>query len=378
MAFTKPKINQIATDIEQLSIYIRTLKKFGKTTLFRDVVIEKYGDPEKGLLVGVGAEIGYKLLDNLNTTHVETYKDLLDLKEWLITQKGKEHDIKLVAFDVAEELIPIFEKEVMRLSVIDTKKPCKSINAAYGGFGAGGIKVQQLIKEYFLDLEKAKFGTWMIGHTKFKTIKEKGNIEEDGYMSLTSNLPGNYESVFGDVFDVTLTGYIDREIEEETVGEGDNEKVKRKATNEIRKLYFRGNTLIDAGGRFAFGAVPEYIVFDQPNMAKEFIETVETGMKKSKSTFVKGTKPAVKEEVKEEEPNEEVEELDLTEETVENNEPVIDLEENKKLKAQVSGKYKVATKEQKIAVKEILGKFGTTKLDENKPTEMFNEILTVL
>jgi len=104
-----------------------------KSTLARDLVIEKYGDPEKGLLVALGAEIGYKLLDNINVTHIESYKDLIDLKNWLIKEKGKEHNIEWLTFDVVEELIPIFEKEVIRLSVIDMKKPCKSINQAYGG-----------------------------------------------------------------------------------------------------------------------------------------------------------------------------------------------------------------------------------------------------
>mgnify|MGYP000455406496 CR=1 FL=1 len=35
MAFCKPNINSISTDIRDLSIYIRTIKKFGKSTLFR-------------------------------------------------------------------------------------------------------------------------------------------------------------------------------------------------------------------------------------------------------------------------------------------------------------------------------------------------------
>jgi hypothetical protein len=30
MGFKKPELNKIATDIKQLSIYVRTLKKFGK------------------------------------------------------------------------------------------------------------------------------------------------------------------------------------------------------------------------------------------------------------------------------------------------------------------------------------------------------------
>jgi hypothetical protein len=381
MAFKKPSLNKIATDIKQLSIYIRTLKKFGKTTLFRDAIIEKYGDAERGLLVGLGAEMGYSLLDNLNATHIESYQELIELKDWLISEKGKEHNIEIIAFDVAEELFPIIEKEVIRLSVIDTKKPCKSINAAYGGYGAGGIKVVELAKDYFLELRKAGFGIWMIGHTKFKNIKEKGTLEEEGYMQLTSNLQSNYEAVFGDIFDVTLTGYIDREIEEETIGEGDNEKVRRKATNEIRKLYFRGNTLIDAGGRFAHGAVPEYLVFDQPNMAKTFIETVENGMKLSKSGAVVETesKPVHK-EVKKPVVKESIEEEIAVEDNLldEPQEEVIDVEHNKQLKTKVAGKYKTATAEQKAKVKEILGKYGAAKLDETKPTQMFEDILAIL
>jgi hypothetical protein len=381
MAFKKPQLNKIATDIKQLSIYIRTLKKFGKTTLFRDAIIEKYGDAERGLLVGLGAEMGYSLLDNLNATHIESYQELIELKDWLISEKGKEHNIEIIAFDVAEELFPIIEKEVIRLSVIDTKKPCKSINAAYGGYGAGGIKVVELAKDYFLELRKAGFGIWMIGHTKFKNIKEKGTLEEEGYMQLTSNLQSNYEAVFGDIFDVTLTGYIDREIEEETIGEGDNEKVRRKATNEIRKLYFRGNTLIDAGGRFAHGAVPEYLVFDQPNMAKTFIETVENGMKLSKSGVVVETesKPVHK-EVKKPVVKESIEEEIAVEDNLldEPQEEVIDVEHNKQLKTKVAGKYKTATAEQKAKVKEILGKYGAAKLDETKPTQMFEDILAIL
>ena len=63
-------------------------------------------------------------------------------------------------------------------------------------------------------LQNAGFGVWVIAHTKFKTIKEKGGLEEDGYMQLTSNMGADYEAAFGDIFDVTLTGVIDRDVEE--------------------------------------------------------------------------------------------------------------------------------------------------------------------
>jgi hypothetical protein len=377
MAFNKPQINTISTDIRDLSIYLRSTKKFGKTTLWRDLIIEKLKDPSKGLLVAVGAEIGYKLLDNINVVHIETYQDFIELKKWLISQKGKEHNIEMVAFDVVEEVIPAFEKEVIRLSVIETKKPCKSIKSAFGGYNAGVEKTIEFIKEYFKELRQ-HFGVMAIGHTKFRTIKEKGSIDEEGYMQLTSNLQANYEAAFGDVFDVTFTGYIDREIEEETVGEGDNAKVKRKATGEVRKLFLRGNTLIDAGGRFAFGAVPEYIVFDKPNMAKEFIEVVEKGMALSKTGALNNKNVTVFTPPVQEEPEDVVIEEDLIDEITETDEPEIDVEHNKELKAKVAGKFKVATTEQKKHVKEILAKYETTKLDETKPTQMFEEVLEIL
>ena len=77
-----------------MSIYLRSTKKFGKTTLFRDVILEKYGDPSYGLLIGCGDEVGYKLLDNLNFVQVTSWQDVKELVEWLIAEKGKEHHIK--------------------------------------------------------------------------------------------------------------------------------------------------------------------------------------------------------------------------------------------------------------------------------------------
>ena len=108
MAFCKPNINSISTDIRDLSIYIRTIKKFGKSTLFRDVIMEKYNDPSYGLLISIGKERGDKLLDNLNRVHVDTYKEFMELKQWLITTKGSEHHIEIIGFDTCDELFPIF------------------------------------------------------------------------------------------------------------------------------------------------------------------------------------------------------------------------------------------------------------------------------
>ena len=115
MAFVKPTVTKITADISNLTIYLRSTKKFGKTTLFRDVILEKYGDPSYGLLVGVGAECGYKMLDGLNVTQVETWDDVIELKNWLISENGKEHHIKIVAFDTGDELVRLADAKTVKL-----------------------------------------------------------------------------------------------------------------------------------------------------------------------------------------------------------------------------------------------------------------------
>ena len=305
MAFVKPSINKIQADIAQLSIYLRSTKKFGKTTLFRDLILAKYGDPSYGLLVGCGAEIGYKMLDNLNTTQVSSWKDLIELKKWLIEGKGTEHNIKIIAFDTGDQLVLLADKETIRQSNIENpNKPTKSIKGAFSGFTAGEkYSANNLITPYLTELQLNGFGTWVIAHSKFKTIRDKGSLDEDGYQQLTSNLGADYEAAFGDCMDVCLTGVIDRDFDEKVEGD----KKKRYATDTVRKLYFRGTPMIDAGGRFADGAVPEYMVFDKPNMGAEFLKIVEEGMEKSKTDFTV-KKPATKKTTKKPEPTPVVEE----------------------------------------------------------------------
>ena len=108
----------------------------------------------------------------------------------------------------------------------------------------------------------------------------------------------NAESAFGDIFDVTLTGVIDRNMNTKTKEGFNGKKIKENfVTDEVRKLYFRGTTVIDAGGRFAYDAVPEYMVFDKGNMAAEFIKIVEDGIEKSKTNHSPVTQKRVVEKV---------------------------------------------------------------------------------
>ena len=163
-------------------------------------------------------------------------------------------------------------------------KACTTLNGALGGFGEGRKRLQKILKEFFTDLRKAGFGIFCIGHTKVKTIKEKGD-ETEGYNILSSTLSNDYESIFADIFDVILTGTIEKAVD------------GKKVVGEERRLYFRSTGYIDAGCRFAPDAVPEYIVYEG-NFARTLLDTLEEGLRKSK------TNPVSKAEFKKEQAKE--------------------------------------------------------------------------
>ena len=390
-----PQINEINATIENCSIYLRSTHKWGKSTLFRDLIIEKYGDPSYGLCVACGAERASTMLDASNTVKVETYEDALDLKSYLIDKiyierdsKGKivsktpiEHNIKIVSFDVVDELFPAFEKRAIQVSNKENPtKPCKTINGAFSGRHNGQFYTADLMKKYMTELIDAGFGVWALSHSKYKTIKDKGGLEEDGYDQLTSSLMSTYDGVFANIFDVILTGVIDRDIETEEVSDGNGGTKKKKHVNaEVRKLYFRGTTAIDAGGRFAPSAVPEFMVFDaDKNNAAEFITIVEEGMEKSKTNFSKPkakpqpTKKEIEEPIKvesdplpegfEDETNDMFD--DVLEETATNEYP-------EDLFEVIKGSIKTLPKDKKLIVAKKVKEFGTLK---DVPEEGLKEI----
>lgn len=401
MAFKKPQINKVKSTMESLQIYLRAERKFGKTTLFRDIILEKFGSPEYGVLIKIGNEDGTSLLDEINETNVETFPEFVELINWVITEKNKEHKIKMVGVDVVDELIPLVEDYVVKLSRKETGKPCKTILEAYGGFYRGKQKAAEILKKVFRNLKNNGIGVIAIAHTKTKKITPKGCLEDGGFDVFTSTLENVYEAVFADIFDVVLTGYIEREI------------VDGKMQSSARYLCFRGDGFIEAGGRFAFGTVPDKIPFNKANMAKDVIEVIETGMKESRrkkiseeqfikeqkeerkrlaqlSTRLEETQPVNNEP--EEESQEKVEEVDELNQQLENEEgstelfdmgleeeDEVDVEKNKQLLKEIQSKFKACTKDQKEKIKELLKENDANKFNvEVLPTRIFEETLKIL
>jgi hypothetical protein len=370
MDFKKPTVKRSATSIDQITGLIMGVRKFGKTTLWADMTMEKFGDPTKTLLVSCGLEHGTNMIDNINTTHVNTYKEIMALKKWLIETKGNEHDICMICFDSAEELFTIFEAETIRRSNVESGKMVKSIKAAYGGYTNGEKECAKLVKVFFNELYEAKIMPWAICHTKLKNCKDKASLDEDGYQKLGSALIADYDAVCADCFDIICTGLVDREIEER--GSGDSAKRYVKETE--RRLYFRGNEIVEAGGRLKGLSVPEYIVFDKENMAKDFIDTVEAALRAGRVDCVVATKAETPKKTTKPAPApvvepEEVDELDVEVEEETNVEYDLDA-----IRTEIRTKHKAATADQKAEIKALR---AGVRLDEIDDIEVLTKMLEV-
>ena len=265
----------------------------------------------------------------------------------------------------------------------------------------GKQKAAEILKKVFRNLKNNGIGVIAIAHTKTKKITPKGCLQDGGFDVFTSTLESVYEAVFADIFDVVLTGYIEREI------------VDGKMQSSARYLCFRGDGFIEAGGRFAFGTVPDKIPFNKANMAKDVIEVIETGMKESRrkkiseeqfikeqqeerkrlaqlSTSLEETQPVDNEP--EEESQEKVEEVDELNQQLENEEEStelfdmgleeedeVDVEKNKQLLKEIQSKFKACTKDQKEKIKELLKENNANKFNvEVLPTRVFEETLEIL
>ena len=382
MAFVKPTIHKIEADIKNAYIYLRAVRKWGKTTTWKNIVLQKYnGDASRGLLIEVGNEHGTTMLDNINTTHVSTYKDLIQLRDWLIAEKGNEHNIEMLCFDVVDELQDIFDREVIRLNNLENpNKPSKSIKSCFGGYNAGPEMSANKIKEYMESLKSAGFGIICLGHTKMKAVSDRASTEDERWMTLTGTLPSNYNAAIADICDIVLTGNIEREFE--TKGEGEN--AKNYLVSEERRLYLRGTELIDAGSRFAPGAVPDYLVFDgtPEEFAACLIKTIEDGMEKSKSaTAMPATKKTSKATTKKSAPVKEEPKVDdavpfgldddIVDEDFDN-----DVDEDtivavdKDVLTAIRAAFKAADDDTKAKVKIILGNYGGKLATEMKPVDV--------
>ena len=135
------------------------------------------------------------------------------------------------------------------------------------GDGAGRIELRKLVTEK-ISLLNQYYGLVVLGHTKLKTIKEQGMIEDQEYQIVSSNLNADYHNIIAHKADVIGTVIIERSVD------GEHKRVSGVETN----LDLRGTHFIEAGSRFS--NIVEKIEFNAHN----FINAIEDAIKNTSST----------------------------------------------------------------------------------------------
>lgn len=250
------KKNEVTVDLANYRYLLKAPPKFGKTTFFVDLVKKLYGSTEFGLLLSIGNEKGYKAIPDVVVADCPTWGDLMEVVDDLVENRD-EYSFKMVALDTIDEMVSIASNEVIRLDW----KQCgekRTINSAFGGYGAGRKKIEELINSVITKLTEANLGLVFLGHTKIKTLTPKGG---EAYDMLTSNLSSDYAKIFENKADMIITGVIEREVEEGLL------------QDESRWLVFRSDNFVDSGSRFAD------IVDRVPFSTNNFITAVKDAIK---------------------------------------------------------------------------------------------------
>lgn len=342
--------NKIKIDFAGYRHYWRGVKKIGKTTLFRDIVKEAYGDYKYGFLIAPGNESGFKALDGVYATEAPTWGDFVDVVDDLVENK-QDNEFKVIAIDTVDELVSIASDQTLKVHYQRKDEKVHSLNAALGGYGSGHQYVAKIINDQIKRLEGAGYGLVFIGHTKIRDIKEK-NMDEP-YQQLTSNLESRFDSIFTDKADLIATMYVNKDVKD------------KELVGVERFIYFRSDGFVDAGSRFA--NMPEKI----PMTAKAYLEAFEQGVKSSFKSNVsnKELEKMKTEEIAEKESN--------ANKFIEESKSVVDDDENKLETAEdyIEAIAKVLAKMDKETQKEKRAELKDRKIPADYKNQKDIEIL---
>lgn len=347
------KKNVVKCDLASYIHYWRGVKKSGKTTLFYQLLLEKYGNLDKGVLLSLGNEIGYQALDGLNYVECPDWASLVEAIDDLIENKA-EYGMELVCFDTVDEWIVLAKEEVKRLHK-KAKGTAAEFNACFGGYGAPRDKVVELVDEQIARIRRAGYGVIYIGHTKIRDIKEKNG---DDYQQLTSNLNSDYDGIFANKADIVMTIAVEKNIDE-----------AKHISDTKRFMYFRSDGFVDAGGRFA--DMPERVEYGAANYIKAFEEGV-------KGAIVGG---ATDKEIQKRVKTEQKERKAKADEYIENEKANhIDVERNQELRNIIQDGFGQLSGDSKQAFKDKMAELGVKSFKnvDDIPTKSLEELVALL
>lgn len=342
------KKNEVKVDIASYMHYIRGVKKVGKTTLFRDLVSHiGNGEMDKGLLISLGDEDGYKALNGLIVATASDWSEFVAIVDELV-ENPEENEFKFIALDTVDELFNIATEEVFRIHKRKKGEVCESLNSALGGYGAGRAKVKELVREQIARL-KVGYGLYCIGHTKLRDVNEKGVSE--AYQQLTTSLSFDFDSVIADKADIIATISIDKDIVDiQEIANGKDTKRVGSIGGVIRWIHFRDDNFnVDCGARF------ENIVDKVELSAENYIKAIEDAIRSASGKSDTEIKTKVKQE--------EQERLEAVKELADKSKE-IDIDENKKLAETIQEKLPKASADVKKVFTAKLKEIGMTSLKE--------------
>lgn len=278
----KFKKNIVRPNIFDYNIAVFGQQGVGKTTLAYNVCHKLLGD--NYVIFNCGKEDGIKALPDAIYYDCPTWDEFDEIITEIVDERTSDDfkDLKVVVLDTIDEIFNMAEIEVVRLA--KKKKPeVTTINEAFGGFGAGLQKAEELVLDALWRLKSVGVNVFVIGHTKNKTITDV--INDGEYDILTSNLSNRYFSSIATKMDVIGICYVDREIITEKTNRKD---IKGKAieknivVNEARKICFRSDDYVTAS-KSRFPDIKGIIDLN----AEDFIEAIESSIQKliDKSTM---------------------------------------------------------------------------------------------
>lgn len=287
------KKNEIKIDPLKYNFALIGEAGVGKTSTVKEYC-EKLAGEDGYLFLEVGKEDGASAITGINYVNCPEWDNDYDEEENtvgfktiiddIVDNKTSDwKDLKVVVIDTYDELFTIAEEEVIRMHNRENPaKPAKSINACFGGFGAGSDKAIEIVFNALWSLKSVGVSFVVIGHTKNKNVTDPVTGEE--YSQLTSNMSQKYFNAIKTKVHFLGVAAIDREIIREKTGKKNivtkQDITKGVIKNESRKITFRDdNYVIDSKSRFA--DIVDSIPLDADALIQAFTDAIRKEAEKS-------------------------------------------------------------------------------------------------
>lgn len=258
MAFGRK--NHVKVDPTAYSVMLLGEPKIGKTTVMKEALELLVGENYK--FVELGREKGADAIEGINCINCPEwnmdYDEDINAVGWYdlvddACDNPSDYE-KIWVMDTFDQFINIAEDESLRLfNKENPDKRAKTLNAAWGGFGAGQKKAIELMFSSIDRLNAVGIKVWWIGHVRNKSVTDITTGET--YEVLSSDQQQNYFNALKKNLHFLGLAYIDREIVKEKTGKKNvvtkKDEEKSVIKEESRKIRFRDNSYsVDCGSRF--------------------------------------------------------------------------------------------------------------------------------